>query len=471
MASVTRLQLSNNVKKPLVNRLLQPQKLYILVSLLGILPLPVACTFLPQHHVDATPLSVQNPTVTNFPTLVPNLGTLDDEAFLDEVTYRSFLFFWHETNPQTGLTKDRANNFGNDDYTVASIAAVGFSLTALCIGKERGWITQEQAYDRAITTLLFFRDEMENVHGFYYHFVDINTGQRVWNSEVSSIDTALFLAGTHIIASCFSNSQAEIIANQLYERTDFEWMRTGGGAQPEQLLLGHGWTPEKGFLPYRWDTYSELMILYLLAIGSPTHPIPAQSWMAWSRPVGQYAGFTTFAQGPLFTHQFSQAYIDFRDRRDALGFDYFTSSVQATLANRQFAIDQKNNFQTYDEHIWGLTASDGPNGYTAYSTPPGNIRHDGTVSPVAPAGSIVFTPDLSTIALRTMYDRYGDRIWGRYGFSDAFNVDRAWYGKDVIGIDVGITLIMLQNHKDGLIWRLFMQHSSIQTAMDRAGFH
>jgi hypothetical protein len=354
---------------------------------------------------------------------------------------------------------------------VASIAAVGFGLTALCIGQEQGWITSEQAYDRALITLLFFRDKMENIHGFYYHFVDLNTGERVWDSEVSSIDTALFLAGTQVIASCFPDSEVEVVANELYERADFEWLRTDDGAKPEELRLGHGWKPETGFLPYRWDTYSELMILYLLALGSPTHPIPAESWTAWSRPVGEYQGFTTFAQGPLFTHQYSQAFVDFRDRHDILGFDYFTSSVNATQANRQFAIDQKTSFKTYDDHIWGLTASDGPNGYTAYGAPPGYINHDGTVSPAAPAGSIVFTPHLSITALQTMYDRYSNHIWGRYGFSDAFNVDQGWYDQDVIGIDVGITLVMLQNYKDGLVWRLMMQRSSIQDAMHKAGFH
>ncbi len=438
-------------------------KLCLLISLLAISTLLVSCTIPTEQTADITPLP--SPTSTAVDSPKPT-----DEAFLDKIAYRSFLFFWQEANPQTGLIKDRANNFGEDNYTVASTAAVGFGLTALCIGKERGWVTSEQSFDRAITTLLFFRDKMENVHGFYYHFVDLNTGERVWNSEISSIDTALFLAGTHVIASCFPDSQVEIIANELYERTDFEWMRTDGGTRSEQLLLGHGWKPETGFLPYRWDTYSELMILYLLAMGSPTYPIPAESWTAWSRPVGQYAGFTTFAQGPLFTHQYSQAFVDFRDRHDILDFDYFSSSVNATLANRQFAIDQKINFKTYDDHIWGITASDGPNGYIAYSAPPGTINHDGTVSPAAPAGSIVFTPNLSITALRTMYNRYEDHIWGRYGFSGAFNVDQNWYDQDVIGIDVGITLVMLQNHKDELIWRLFMQRPSIQNAMDKAGF-
>jgi hypothetical protein len=449
-------------------RLQRLLKICQLKGLLVISTLLISCIPSSQgiSHPTAHPSS--HSIAANVPTPTPDLR--DDKALLDEIAYRSFLFFWQEANPQTGLIKDRANNFGEDNYTVTSIAAVGFGLTALCIGKERGWIPTEQAFERTLTTLLFFRDKMENVHGFYYHFVDLNTGERVWDSVISSIDTALFLAGVLVSTACFPDSPVETIANELYARTDFEWLRTDGGIQPEQLLLGHGWTPETGFLPYRWDTYSELMILYLLALGSPTHPIPAASWTAWSRPTGEYAGLSTFAQGPLFTHQYSQAFVDFRDQRDSLGFDYFTSSVKATLINRQFAIDHKNTFKTYDDHIWGLTASDGPQGYTAYGAPPGTINHDGTVSPAAPAGSIVFTPCLSIAALRTMYDRYGDHIWGRYGFSDAFNVDQDWYDQDVIGIDVGITLVMLQNHKNELVWSLFMQHPSIQKAMNRAGF-
>ena len=444
-------------------------KLCLPISLLVISTLLVGCTILTEPLADTKPLP--SPTSTAVDSAKPTSDLRDNDALLDEIAYRSFLFFWQEANPHTGLIKDRANNFGEDDYTVASIAAVGFGLTALCVGQEWGWITPEQAFERTLTTLLFFRDEMEHVHGFYYHFVDLNTGERVWDSEISSIDTALFLAGGLVSGACFPDTQVEVIANDLYERADFEWLRTDDGTRPEELLLGHGWTPEDGFLPYRWDSYSELMILYLLAMGSPTHPIPAESWTAWSRPEGDYAGFTTFAQGPLFTHQYSQAFVDFRDQRDTLGFDYFASSVNATLANRQFAIDQKNDFKTYEEHIWGLTASDGPHGYRAYGAPPGAINHDGTVSPAAPAGSIVFTPDLSITALRTMYNHYGDHIWGQYGFSDAFNVDQDWYDQDVIGIDVGITLIMLQNHKDEFIRRLFMQHPSIQNAMVKAGFH
>lgn len=449
----------------------------------------VVATHGPSTTVTSTP-NPNSPTIVVPPTIVASEATVisgvelaatstieptstdrPDEALVDEIAYRAFLFFWQEANPQTGLIKDRANNFGSDEYTVASTAAVGFGLTALCIGKERGWITAEAGYERALTTLRFYRDQMTDVHGFYYHFVDVNTGERMWNSEVSSIDTAWYLAGALSVASCYSGTEVETIANYLYEQADFQWLLTNGGERPSELLLSHGWVPETGFLPYRWNTYSELMVLYLLALGSPTHAIPAESWAAWSRPVGTYAGYTSIAQGPLFTHQYSHAWVDFRGKRDQLGYDYFESSVNATLANRQFAIDNRDKFSTYNEHIWGLTACDTPDGeYRAYGAPPGLALHDGTVAPSAAAGSIVFTPDLSLAALRTMYMQFGDQLWGRYGFSNAFNLDRNWWDQDVIGIDLGITLLMIENYRSGLVWRIFMSHPAIQQAMGAAGF-
>lgn len=438
---------------------------------------PEAGNFAPPPSVSLTiatwppppAITIQMIVSTLTPTTTPAPFS-SDEAFLDEIEHRAFEYFWQEANPHTGLIKDRANNFGPDSYTVASTAAVGFGLTALCIGQERGWVTREAAYERALMTLRFYRDKMENVHGFYYHFVDVNSGERKWKSEVSSIDSALFLAGTLTIGQCYPGTEVEAIANELYGQADFQWLLTDDGARPNEKLLGHGWKPESGFLPYRWDTYSELMILYLLAMGSPTHPISADSWTAWARPTGTYAGYTTLAQGPLFTHQYSHAWIDFRGQHDRLGYDYFASSVNATLANRQFAIDNKGLF-AYDEDIWGLTASDGPDGqYHAYGAPPGAAVHDGTVAPSAAAGSMVFTPDLSTAALRAMYERYGGRLWGRYGFSNAFNVERNWWDKDVIGIDLGITLLMIENHRSELVWRTLMPHPAIQRALAAAGF-
>ena len=411
---------------------------------------------------------------TSTPVHTPTPPALTDEEFLDQLAQQSFLFFWHEANPENGLIKDRANNFHQDNNDVSSIASVGFGLSALCIGVENEWVSYEDAYKRAETTLRFFSD-MPNEHGFYYHFVDMNSGERRWDSEVSSIDTALFLAGALTIAQCFPNTEVETLANEIYERVDFNWMLTDDGALPDSLLLNHGWKPESdiGFLQYRWDRYSELMILYLLAIGSPTHPIPAESWEAWERPVVEYEGYITFQQGPLFTHQYSQAWVDFHDKEDALGFNYFDSSIGATLANRQFAIDNPDGCQTYDTHVWGITAGDGPGDgkteYRAYSAPPGDILHDCTVIPAAAAGSIVFTPEESMKALRTIYEKYGDRIWGKYGFSAAFNVDKDWWDQEVIGIDLGITLLMIENYRHQTIWKIFMTHSAIHNALTAVG--
>jgi exo-beta-1,3-glucanase (GH17 family) len=393
-----------------------------------------------------------------------------DAQFLEEIQQRAFNYFWHEANPKTGLVKDRAINFGEDDYHVASIAATGFGLAALAVGEKHGWVEREGALERALTTLRFFRDEMENHHGFYYHFVDVNTGERVWKAEVSSIDTALFLAGALFIGEYFKGTEVETLAHELYRRVDFQWLLTDDGARPDEKRLSHGWKPETGFLSHRWDSYSELMILYQLAIGSPTYPIPASSWEAWERPMDSYAGYVTFAIGPLFTHQFSHIFIDFQNKRDRLGYDYWMSSVNASKANRQFCIDNVENFKTYGENVWGLTASDGPTGYEAYGAPPGYIRHDGTVSPGAPAASIVFTPELSLSALKYMYQKYSKKIWGRYGFSNAFNLDENWFDRDVIGIDLGATLLMIENYRSGLIWEHFMPLESIRVAMDQAGF-
>ncbi|MCI0720061.1 MAG: hypothetical protein L0338_13990 [Acidobacteria bacterium] len=390
--------------------------------------------------------------------------------FVELCQRRAFDFFWREADPETGLIKDRAGNFTTDNYNVSSIASTGFGLSALAIGVEHGWITREQAHGRAIVTLRFFRDKMDQQRGWFYHFVDMRGGKRAWNSEVSSIDTALFLAGALFLGRYFADTEVTELADELYRRVDFQWMLTDGGARPHEKLLCHGWTPERGFLPYRWDSYSEHMILYLLAIGSPTHPIPAESWDAWARPIGEYAGYRTFALGPLFVHQFSHCFVDFREKKDRLDYDYFQSSVQATLANRQFCIDNAERFQAYGENVWGLSACDGPNGYRAYSALPGQANHDGTIAPWAAIASIVFTPDLSLAAMQHINRTYGERVWGRYGFSDAFNVDRNWWGQDVIGIDLGAGLLMLENHLSGLVWNRFMDIPYVQDAMRKAGF-
>lgn len=387
------------------------------------------------------------------------------DQFLDLVEYKAFLYFWNEANPQNGLVKDRAKNFQQDlNKSGASVAAVGFGLSAVCVAQKRGWITYKEARDRVLNTLLYFRDKIYNNHGFFYHFVDMNTGERAGINELSSIDTTLFLAGA-LFAGEYFGGDIKKIANEIYERVDWQWMMAGGST------LNMGWYPESGFLDAWWNNYCEDLILYLLAIGSPTHPIPASIWDNVSRKAERYAGYTSIECGPLFTHQYSHVWVDFRGIHDAYA-DYFENSVYATLANRAYCVDEfSKKFRTYSENVWGLTAGDGPDGYKAYGGSPRWFeKPDGTVLPTAPAGSIVFTPELSIAALKYMYDNYKDRIWGKYGFSDSFNLDRNWVASDALGIDEGPIVLMIENYRSGMVWKYFMRNKCIKDAMKAVGF-
>lgn len=387
-----------------------------------------------------------------------------------ELQERAVAFFWFETHPTTGLVKDRAGNVRGDDYNVASVAATGFGLAALTVAVDHGWISREKAESRALTTLRFAREKLDRQHGWLYHFVDFKTGQRVWDCEVSSVDTGWFMAGS-LLAGEYFGGEVKCLAEELYSALDFHWMLTDGGTKPNEKLLCHGWKPETGFLRSRWDNYSEHLLLNLLAIGSPTHPISPACWEAWERNVGEYRGFRTFACGPLFTHQYSQAFIDFRSKRDRKGFNYFESSVEATKANRQFCMDQARNLKTYGPNVWGLSACDGPGGrYEAYGAPPALEVHDGTVAPWSTVASVAFTPQLALQAIQHMKDRFGPKLWGRYGFGSGLNLDQDWFAHDVIGIDLGAALLLIENHRNGSVWARFMRIPYIQEAMRKAGF-
>lgn len=395
---------------------------------------------------------------------------MNTQQLLDETQKRTWRFFWQESHPDTGLTKDRANNFTSDNYTASSIASTGYALAANVVAVQRRWLEHRQAEQRTRKTLRFVLEEMEHFHGWLYHFVDWRTGKRIWNCEVSTIDTALFLAGALLAAEFFKGEVARLV-DQFYRRLDFEVMRTDGGTKPDEMLLSHGWKPESGFLNTRWHSYCEHMILYLLALGAPHQRTPEKMWDAWQRPVVAYNGkYEHLAGGPLFMHQMSHHYIDLRNRRDRLGWDYWVSSVNATLASRQFCIDNKERFKTFDDDVWGLTASDGPDGYRGYAAIVMWDKPDGTVAPTAPIGSVIFTPKESLRAMQTMYDHYRDRIWGRYGFSNAFNVDRDWWDQDVIGIDLGMALLAIEDYRTGSIWKLFMCRPEVQRGLQRAGF-
>ena len=394
-----------------------------------------------------------------------------DAAFLEDLSRRTFRYFEEQTNRETGLVLDRARTDGSphDEHhrNVASIAATGFGLTAWCIAAERRWVSPALARERVRATLRFFAERAVHERGWFYHWMDVATGQRVWNSEVSSIDTALLLAGVLTTRQYFrTDSEIVRLATAIYDRVDFQWMLNG-----DPMVLSHGWKPETGFLASRWGHYSEHTILSLLAAGSPTHPIPPDAWYAWKRVRTNYAGYSYVDGGPLFIHQYAHAWIDYRGLRERKPphVDYFANSVDATLAHRQFCISLSREFPAYSSNIWGITASDSIKGYVAWGGPPRDPAIDGTVVPCAAAGSLMFTPTLSLSALREMHRRFGQRIYGRYGFADAFNPNTGWVNPDVIGIDIGITLLGAENHRSGNVWRWLMRNPEVQRAIKLVG--
>ena len=400
----------------------------------------------------------------------PNIS-VQDRLFLEDMEQRGVRYFLEQTDPATGLVLDRANQDGGRAHgpsrNIASLAATGFGLTALCIGAEHGWISRDQAAQRVRTTLQFFAARAFHEHGWFYHWMEVSNGDREWDSEVSSVDTSFFLAGALTAARYFSDDpDIPRLAKEIYDRVDFTWMLDG-----DPLVLSHGWKRGKGFLKDRWGTYSESSLLYLLAIGSPTHPISPESWYAWQRPLYSYGPYQFISGGPLFTHQYSHAWVDFRTRRDRGFIDFFQNSVIATRANRLYCSNLHNLMAlSFGPDIWGITASDGPKGYRIY----GEIKYfepvDGTIAPCAAGGSLMFTPDISLPTLLAMRDHYQNQIYGRYGFVDAYNPELKWFDTDVVGIDLGITLLSAENLLTGNVWRWFMGNEPVPHAMDRAGF-
>jgi hypothetical protein len=389
-----------------------------------------------------------------------------DDQLLEEIEKAGFLFFWEQADASTGQVRDRALATGNDTRTVSSIAATGFGLTALCIGAQRGFQPSADIATRVSTTLSFLLNQLQpqGRNGFFYHFVDMNTGARAFTSEVSSIDTAILLCGVLTCREYFSqDAQIPNLATQIYANVNFAWMLNGG------TTLSMGWTPENGFLPTRWDTYSELMMLYLLAIASPTNPIPPSSWAAWARPSFTYQGMTYISSGaPLFTHQYSHAWFDFRNKRDAFA-DYFQNSITATMAHRLFCLSLAPQFADYGNDLWGISSSDSAKGYVAWGGPPALGPIDGTVVPCATAGSLPFDSAQTIHVLRWIRGHY-PQAWQRYGFVDAFNPLTGWYDPDVIGIDVGISVLMAENLRTQFVWNTFMKNLAAQNGMNLAGF-
>jgi len=396
------------------------------------------------------------------PSREPYQGT--DEQLLDDIQRRAFEFFWNESSTKTGQTKDRALAVGSDTRTMSSIAATGFGLTTLCIGDRRGYRSPSEIRERVRSTLRFLANDLPHVHGFFYHFIHIETGARWENVELSSIDTSLLLCGVLTARQYFADQEIKDLATKIYERVDWPWMLNGG------KTFSMGWKPESGFLDARWEHYCELMMIYLLAIGSPTHPVPSSSWDAWSRPVIHYQGID-FISGndPIFTHQYSQAWFDFREKHDSYA-NYFENSVKATKAHKLFCLSLRDRFPDYGDELWGISASDYVNGYTAWGGPPLQGPVDGTIVPCATGGSLPFLFEDCIRVLRTLRGPYGQRVWTKYGFVDAFNPLDKWTDGDVLGIDLGITMVMAENQRTGFVWEQFMKNQEMRRGMERAGF-
>ena len=432
---------------------------------------------------------------------------------ITDVQERSFRFFWDTTDPLTGLAPDRWPT-----PSFSSIAAIGFALTAYPVGVTRGWIARAQARDRTLTTLRFLwslpqgngTTGVAGYKGFFYHFLDMKRGLRIARCELSTIDTALLIAGVLFAGTWFDRAdpaEQEIrdLAERLYTRVDWRWAQD----QPNEPRLSMGWHPESGFIARRWNGYTEAMLLYVLALGSPSHPIGPEAWTAWCatypdswRGIGDQRHL---AGAPHFWHQYSHAWIDFRGIRDpamrAAGIDYFENSSRATYAQRAYAVANPGGWRGYGADVWGLTACDGPGdltvrvdgrgrrigGYAARgpATFPDGLD-DGTIAPTAAAASLPFAPEIVEPAIGAMRQRYGAAIWQRYGFIDSFNptlrdprlavrtgrihAGFGWVDQDYLGIDQGPIVAMIENHRSGLIWATMRDRPDVARGLRRAGF-
>lgn len=399
-----------------------------------------------------------------------------DDEFLEYVQGTSFDYFWYGANPANGLVPDRSAT-----GSACSIAAVGFGLTAIGIGVDHGWITRTQAVARVMTTLNTFLSGPQGpgssgiigYKGWFYHFLDMNTALRS-GSELSSIDTVLLLAGMLYAKQYFNGAGADeasirTMADVIFNRVDWTWMAQGTDA------VSMGWYPTSGFISANWIGYNEAMILYCLGLGAATNPLPASAWSRWTSGYtwGTYYGQTFIPFSPLFGHEFSHCWIDFRHIADSYmnshNSTYFENSRRAALAQVQYAVLNPGGFAGYSSTVWGLTASDGPTGYAVHGIPPGGFD-DGTIAPTAAGGALAFAPEYSLPTLRAFYTRFRPRIWTAYGFRDAFNITVGWYAADELGIDQGPIVAMIENYRTQRVWQLFMQNPEVQRGLQRAGF-
>lgn len=390
--------------------------------------------------------------------------TPDENTFLEEVQQATFLYFWEQANPKTGQVEDRGSADGGPLRNASSIAATGFGLAALSIAANRGWEDETPVRDRVKTTLSFALKSVQQQHGFFYHFVNGETGQRIIQSEISPVDTCLFLCGALTCKGYFDDKEIQQLATELYERVDWNWMLHGG------QTLAMGWMPEIGFLKSRWDSYSELMMMYLLGMASRTHPLPRSIWNSWRRPEFEFDQIAYIgAHAPLFAHQYSHAWFDFRGIHDKYG-NYFANSIVATKVHKMWCLELADRFPDYSENLWGVSSSDSEHGYVAWGGPPTMGRVDGSVVPCASAGSLVFLPKECISVLLNIREKFAKRAWKKYGFVDAFNPLTNWDSLDVLGIDAGITIVMAENARTGFIWQQFAKNPEVAKGLEAAGF-
>lgn len=432
-------------------------------------------------------------------------------ALFDDIERRTFDFFWIPTDATRGLVPDR-----HPSPSFSSVAAIGFGLTAYAIGVERGYITRAEARERTRATLRFLHDAPQGpeptgnagYQGFFYHFLDSSTGMRYATNELSTVDTALLMAGVLFAATYYDGAdsgEAEIrqLADDLYRRVDWRWATVRGSA------ISHGWTPEQGFLAFDWQGYNEAMIVYILALGSPTHAVDAAAWDAWTstydRSWGSVEGQQHLSFGPLFGHQYSAVWIDFRGIRDgymaARGLDYFENSRRAAYSQRAYATANRLGWKGYGEDVWGLTACDGPadvelayrgetRRFHTYAGRGVNLDSsinfdDGTIAPTAAVASLPFAPEIVIPATLEMHRLYGVQIYGQYGFLDAFNPSFdydvplhhgrrvpgfGWVDTDYLGIDQGPIIAMIENYRSEFVWKVMRRNAYVRRGLERAGF-
>jgi hypothetical protein len=477
---------------------------------LPLVALTAACTATPAPSTAA-------PAAT---TLAP----MTEAAFSEELTERTFRYFWDTTDTKRCLAPDRwpSNPF-------SSIAATGFALTAYGIGAERGYVTRAEAALRTRDCLRFYWNAPQGPDaagatghkGFFYHFLKNDDGTRFKTTELSTVDTSLFLGGALFAQSYYDRNdpvEAEIrdLAEKIYTRVDWTFVqRTNTGTEARNLAGSHGitmgWKPERGFETHDWVGYNEGMLVYVLALGSPTHAVGKNAWdKGWAADLekdwGSYYGQEHLQFEPLFGHQYSHVWVDFRGIRDDFmrgkGIDYFENSRRATLSQRAYGADNPNKWTGYSADIWGWTASDGPgyskdkysvdgtprafNGYMARGVSAIRIVDDGTIVPTAAGGSVAFAPEVTIPALMAMRTQYGERLYTRYGFKDAFNpsftfadadtrgglVDpvHGWVANDYLGIDQGPILAMMENHRNGFVWKVMRKNPHIIRGLKRIGF-